>query len=60
MLGGEITEKMADCSAIGSGGVIPHRSRHRFRGSPKELRQRMGGERALASHGCGGGTGRRC
>src|SRR3981081_444604 len=60
MLSGEITQKMSDCSAIGSGGVISHRSRHRFRSGPKELRQRMTGERSWSSHGRGSGMGRRC
>ena len=38
MLGPEITQEVADCSAIGSGGVIAHRARHRFRGGAKALR----------------------
>src|SRR4029079_7088169 len=32
MLSPEITQEVADCSAIGSGGVIAHRARHQFRG----------------------------
>lgn len=38
ILGPEIPQKVAGCSAIGSGGVIAHRSRHRFRGSAKAFR----------------------
>src|SRR3984893_8387973 len=54
----EISQKEPDGSAIGGDGGIPHRSRHRFRHGPEELRQRMRGERKTFSfHGCNGGTG---
>ena len=38
MLSPEITQEVADCSAIGSRGVIAHRTRHGFRGGAKAFR----------------------
>ncbi len=61
ILSAEISQKVANCSAIGGDGGITQRSSYRFRGWPEGFRQRMRGEgKTFSFHECDGGVGRMC